>query len=151
MKIHYKKYLIDWLEHRLDPKKKAQLENHLDHCGDCREYFMKMEKLFAGHAWDPLPNLEPAPFELTKIKNLAREDRRESLLPPPRYRAVNFLYAAVLVLAIVAGFWMGKGMAEPAPGELYTTAIQSREILQASGSGFANIWETISGEANHED
>jgi anti-sigma factor RsiW len=151
MKAHYRKYFIVWLDGRLSPNKRKEVEQHLEQCAECREYFKRMETLFADSGLQEIPELEPQPYELTRIKQLAQQKKKEGsfrFLKQPLPAVV--LYSVILFFTLMAGIWMGKGIYQSShTNDLYAFAVQEKQYLNFSGTGFSQVWESMNnGETN---
>ena len=153
MKVHYRKYLVDWLEGRLSADKKEEIESHLKTCSSCRTYYSKMQELLDTPPEGILPELEPQPYEITKIQSLALKDDSEqhsvfSLFP----FKMAFIYSIALIFTLLTGFWMGKDLVQKSSSsELYSSIEQEQSFITLSSAGFEDLWESFTGELNNEN
>jgi len=153
MKVHYRKQFVKWLEGDLSPRKKRKIDHHLHECAACAAYYHKMKQFFELPEEQPLPQLEPLPYELTRIQSLAQETAGEftgSRLSIPVKTAL--VYTLMLLFALLGGIWMGKGLVSTdRENEIYSFLMEQQKVLQTSQAGFAQVWESFSGEQNHEN
>ncbi len=153
MRVHYRKQFIKWLDGELSPGKKHKIDRHLRECAHCATYFHKMRQFLESQEEPPLPWLEPLPGELTRIRSLAQDtpgERSESPISLPAKTAL--VYSLILLFALLSGIWMGKGLVSvEGKNEIYSFVMEQQEILQTSQAGFARVWESFSGEQNHEN
>ena len=97
------KGLIAYLDRRADSAERAEMEEHLAACADCRTRAEEFRQLW--NVMDELPAIEPSfGFDARVRQRVAAEPRRrwfESLVPQPRLA----LSTALLVVLMV---WVAK-------------------------------------------
>ena len=153
MKVHYRKKFIKWLDGELSPAEKSKIERHLRECTTCANYYHKMKLFFESEKEPPLPVLEPLPGEITRIRSLAQDTRKEhseSRFFLPAKTAL--VYSLILLFALISGIWMGKELVSvEEKNEIYSFVVEQQEILHSSRAGFAQVWESFTGEQNDEN
>ncbi len=151
MKVHYRKYFLDWQEGRLSPRKKREVDEHLEECPVCREYFREMSQLMQPEE-EHLPRLAVDPYELTRIRALAEEKADKPILPLQRLVG-GLAFSLTLFVAIVLGVWLGKGMTSYSQNDLQYAAnsITAQQNNIEYDLGFDVVWETMIEETINED
>lgn len=141
-----KKAFLDWSEDRLRPRRRAEIEAHLESCEGCRVYYRRMAELLAPGDPALLPQLTADPFLPTRIKALAAAPEKR------RGRAGNFRWVwtiAMFLLAMYLGVFLGKGLAEEQRSSNATDMLSEfSEVYypQTLADNWASILETENGE-----
>ena len=151
MKVHYRKYFLDWEEGRLNPRKKREVEAHLKECPACQEYFREMSRLMQPEE-EHLPRLAVDPYELTRIRALATEKAEKPAFRLHRV-VVGLAFTLSLFLAIVLGLWLGTGSIPNLQNtQQYATAsFTAQQNTTDYDLGFDVVWETMIEETIDED
>lgn len=147
MKKHVKKYFGNWLENKLSSEQKMAVEEHLNQCSDCAFYFEKMTILLEKNKVQNLPELQPDYFLPQKIAQMARERSEKVYIANHWWKRVRVSFGiAVIMVALLAGFSIGKWMSTPAlPTETqilysYSTVFEDNTIVAS--------WESLSVDEN---
>ncbi|RMI08898.1 MAG: hypothetical protein D6681_07605 [Calditrichaeota bacterium] len=145
---HVRKYVVDWMDGRLSPEKRAAVEAHLEGCRECRNYFRRMSELLGPADPDALPRLEADPYLPTRIRaemEAAAPDvpgRRRSLPVTLRWAIAS----ALLTLAIVTGVFLGRGLYESSrdygASEVALVYYQAFTLPE----GYTDDWQTLVSE-----
>lgn len=97
----------DYAGGRLDEPARRAIERALEADPALRDYYRTMTALLERPGPDALPRLEPDPFLPTRVRQFERERRRPAAAPRWRWAAS----AALLSGALLAGVWLGRGLA----------------------------------------
>lgn len=148
---HVHKMYLDWSEDRLSAKQRGAVEEHLQDCPACREYFRNMSVIFSEKAdLSALPTLQPDPYLPTRIKALGgKEAGRSSRRERQWAGAFRWAFSALaLSLAVLTGVYLGKGLAAAA-AQPYSEAQLLGEYYQAFvQQSYSEAWESLLGEEN---
>ncbi len=97
---HIKKWVIPYLEGRLNEEEKIAVEQHLSRCADCREFYQFIREVEYEAPVDIFPQLQADPYLPTRIK--ARfENRRVPIIFNLKYTfwpALKVYFMAILIL-----------------------------------------------------
>lgn len=150
---HFRKHFVDWQENKLSTRMQNKIEEHLRKCTECRKYFRSMERFFQKVDTSILPELQPGPYDITRILARATEtESREKLNVSSWSVKLSYLYVVVLAFTVLVGMWLGKGLVQsPSESELYNFAVQQREILTSTDTHFSHIWVSLEAELENEN
>lgn len=131
------KLIGDFLEQMLPTNNRARLQQHLESCPECRSLLKDFQDIIeqAGDLEEPAPSDENWGKILSKIQ-AAKRERQASQLGRSGWREAagyserrKFAWAAVLILAVVAGGlvlglrpWQRKGVSGLSPQDKFTVA-----------------------------
>lgn len=129
----------DWFEQRLSDGDRRAVENHLDHCSKCRNYYSAMASLIEPPDQEFFPELEPDPFLSTRVKSIAQKESHSSI---PMHWLRWTLVGAASSIAILLGVEMGNGLyntTQPDTG----TEIVSTYYQALSQQSIADQWQDV--------
>jgi predicted anti-sigma-YlaC factor YlaD len=131
-KSHMKKYFPDWLEGKLSPSEIDSIENHLETCEECKEYFEKMQLFLGKPELGAIPELKPDPFLPTRIKEAAKQTNSGTkFLESLKMRSRLTFGTAMIIIALMVGVFLGKWMSGK-------EAVSETEIVLSYSSMFSN-------------
>lgn len=147
---HVRKYFLDWLEPKLNTNKVEMIDQHLQSCTECKEYYDKMQIIFSKPELSNLPTLQPDAFLPTKIKELAKQKGSE-------YQFYNFLKSkyrvtlgtVMIICALMIGIFLGKWMSNKE--SVSETEIVLSYSTMFSDEGIGQVWNNIVAEGNGEN
>jgi len=97
------KNLISWMEEKLPESQRQELEDHLQECPDCREYYQKMRGILENPDLSALPHLTTDPFLPTRI----RSGEIRSLSDPSEIPIFDGLRWSFVTLLLFVGIGLG--------------------------------------------
>ena len=133
---------LEWTEGRVDETTRLAVQEHLEHCHDCRKYYEKMSLLLEKPDASLLPRLEPDPYLLTRIRALAEKEYAPTASGRAR-RWIRYSFASIMLLiAATTGIFLGSGLSTT------STASEEKELIDSyyeafSQSGFEEEWDSI--------
>lgn len=148
---HVRKFYLEWAEGRLGAKQRRAVEEHLQNCPGCREYFRKMSAIFSDKAdLSALPTLQPDPYLPARIKALAGAAARRSRQQGRQWAgAFRWAFSALaLSLAVLAGIYLGKGLATNAAQPYSETQLLSDYYQAFARQSYSDAWESLLSEEN---
>lgn len=111
------KNLIFWMEGKLSDSQRQELENHLNTCPDCREYYRKMQTVLENPDNSAFPHLTADPFLPARIR--AGEIR--SLSEPSDMPLFDGLRWSFVTLLLFIGITLGGVMGYSIMSTTYQT------------------------------
>ncbi|HXV64685.1 MAG TPA: zf-HC2 domain-containing protein [Vicinamibacteria bacterium] len=118
-RIHPKDALQDALDGRLVPHERAELDEHLASCSDCRR---ELEALRWTKAQAASGSVELPPDLETSLRAAFDEEDRASARRSPLPRAVSWIAAAA---ALVAAIWFAARLLTPSIPELVAAEVEA--------------------------
>jgi predicted anti-sigma-YlaC factor YlaD len=137
---HLHRQFLPWLEARLSPAKRSEVERHLSECERCRRWYERSTALLRSKPL-VLRTLEPDPFLPTRIKALAEHDHvraHTGMRAAVRWAAGSVAVAAALLL----GLYIGDGVyaASPVTSDQEIVEQYSRTVAMA---GINDHWQSV--------
>lgn len=148
---HVRKFYLEWSEGRLSAKQRRAVEEHLQDCPVCREYFRKMSAIFSDKAdLSSLPKLEADPFLPTRLKARAGREAGSSRQQGRQWAgALRWAFATLaLSLAVLTGVYFGKSLAASAAQPYSETQLLSEYYQAFARQSYSDAWELLLGEEN---
>lgn len=148
---HVRKFYLEWAEGRLGATQRRAVEEHLQNCPGCREYFRKMSAIFSDKAdLSTLPNLQPDPYLPARIKALTGAEARRSRQQERQWAgAFRWAFSTLaLSLAVVAGIYLGRGLAASAAQPYSETQLFSEYYQAFARQSYSETWESLLDEEN---
>lgn len=147
MTTHVKKHFQAWMDGRLDDEGKRLIDDHLGGCADCRLYYDRLSFLLEKPAENDLPRLDPDPALPARIRAAAISAGRanRTITLGELFRPLGWvrlsLTGAMLVIAVVLGVMMGRGVASEAVHA--DSDIYSEYYEAFSQSTLVDTWESV--------
>jgi predicted anti-sigma-YlaC factor YlaD len=152
-KRHVTKNYLNWAEGKLNAPQREQIENHLQDCPDCREYYEKMSAVFSEKTdLTDLPRLKTDPFLPTRIRAMAENRAKSSFDNLKGWQWAGAFRLAIsslmLVAAVTIGIYLGKDLAVT---DQYSESDLVSDYYQAfARQSYAANWEYVLKESNGE-
>jgi predicted anti-sigma-YlaC factor YlaD len=135
MKQHVTKYFVEWSEGKLTPAQQSAVESHLLACEACKRYYHTMSEWLDVVDDTALPTLQPDPFLPTRIAAIVSE-RQKTVVRFDVVQALRYaMTAAMLVLALGLGAFIGESIAEES-----TFATQTQSVISAENTLWGDSW-----------
>lgn len=137
---------LAWTANELGSMERRRVEQHLERCEKCREYYRKMTLLLERPGAELLPRLTPDPLPTGGVRRAAAP----RVIKPASWPVIGWarvsIAGATLALALAAGIYLGNGLSK------VDQIVQEGELAEAyyeafSPSDFAGSWESLVGSA----
>jgi hypothetical protein len=130
--IHVKQYFLDWLDQILSAEQRAQIENHLGECQECRQYYNRMKDFLENPDLSVLPVLEADPFLPTRIKT-----GEKVKTPGPGIPWWKWSFATLIVLiSLSLGALLGYSVSQPAVSAEQELVSEYYQIFSQNDSAY---------------
>jgi len=131
-----KKLIVTSPERRKEKDKNALIE-HLRYCEECRQYYHYIKKL--DHLLTQLPQPEPPPFLLTRIKSEIHTDESTVWIPVKKL-AWGVLYTIFILLSAFLGNKIGE----------HIFYIEEKQAILAEVNELNEEWSIFEQEWNNQ-
>ncbi len=136
---HVISQFIDWFGERLPEGDRTAVEDHLEHCAKCRNYYSKMASLIQTPDKYTFPVLEADPYLATRVKAIAQKDAH-SFQRSHWFRWV--LVGAASSVAILLGVELGNGLYSATQADT-GTEVATTYYQAFSPTGIADQWQDV--------
>lgn len=137
---HVISQFLDWFEKRLPEDERMAVENHLEHCGKCRNYYSKMASLIQIPDKETFPVLEADPYLATRIKATAQKNTHKLRLS---HWLRWVLVGAASSAAILLGVELGNGLYSATQSDTGTDVVTTSYYQAFSQTGIADQWQDV--------
>lgn len=132
----------DWFEDRLSDEQRSQLQEHLEHCPECKSYFERMALLLQAPEDDLFPELQADPYMATRIKSQVKNKKAIHLHHPAQWLKWIFIGAATS-MAILIGVEMGNSLYTVTQNSYTNDEIAVTYYKAFSQNEIADQWQEV--------
>jgi len=128
MKKHVKKDVIPYLTGRLGAEKRTAIEQHLERCAECRNFFDLIYQIENEPRRDIFPELPADPYLPVRVR--ANFEQQKESIPGKLGHALQLvIYAVAIVISITLGIFLGKQFHQTHGSEEETIITAYTDIL----------------------